>query len=287
MDSGKEADVLINILTQPEQRLVSIHLVNFSGRTVERPVLRLPAEFLNRPLVHISPDGEASLLTAKTRDLSLPPLKIYSVLVSCDDEKKARAILKRNRGAKKEKNQPREVGLEPWQPPKPLPWLPGELISGERLVRLRAFSKAGLRRLDMDLAMMPEARVGQPEKIRLRLLALGAWSSSLVRLDRTALMFEHWPSGRKETVPIQLTFNTGATDRVLDGRVLEVEWTPGQTGIFRAYLVYRYTNQAFDGQLELDRKKSKDDGVYYLGRPLKPPVYMDGIPGFVVKVSKN
>jgi len=294
------ADILLNILKQPEQGLTGIHLVNYTGQPVENLKLRLSDDLHASFLAWISPSGGEQVLKAENGQVIVPSLDIYGVLVACPDPRTQAAVIERNRACrfKAAGRPPAAVKLQGsiLQDEKRLE----TLRPGEKLCHLRSFSKAGYRRVDADLVTRGKARVGRAQKISLDFHKIGIWSSKLVHMDKIALVMVHIQTGERETVPVEMGKRKGAGSSRAEGKsddlylplptpVLRrsyVYWTPQRPGRYQLYLSYRYAHEAFDGRPDTrgkTRRYQLDD--YFFSRPFLKIVYEDKLPGLVVDVE--
>ncbi|HNQ35453.1 MAG TPA: hypothetical protein PKN80_05235, partial [bacterium] len=198
------ANLLLNILTQPKQNLVTAHLVNFTGQPVENVRVRFPDDLNLTRIVYISPYGSSQTLKAVGKTVTIPRLSIYGIICLCPNERIARDLLERNRGFNRtfENDRLPRVTVRGGIPEKE--WKLSELAPGEKLCQLRQFTKTGFRRLDADVVTAGRGRVGTAQPVKLRIHALGVWNPEAVFLDRMEFVFVHEASGHREIVPLKM-----------------------------------------------------------------------------------
>lgn len=300
MTQPEGANILINILTQPDRKLTGIHLVNFTGQAVSGLTVRLPPTAATATLAWISPYGGARAVTPANGLVSVPPLDAYGILVACPNTAARDALVTKNQIADftPTSNSLAMVKHQGDIPDKQTRM--EDLKPGQNLCYFRQFSKAGFRRIDADVIADGQGRVGQPLAITLKIHAVGVWDPASTFMDKIAFVMVREATGERETVPVDMETVKGKAGgesvREKDfavpagtfiSRHSVVSWKPARTGRFQMYLAYRYVSEPDEGKPDMRAdQKSYPLTDYFFSRPLLKIVYEDKLPGLSVVVTE-
>ena len=293
-----QTNVLANMLTQPSEGIVSIHLVNFTGKPITGLEVALPKDLVGRTTAFISPYGGDQTLAVAGDRITVPRLDIYGVVVLCTDAGKRDRILDRNR----------ELGGEPSGEELPAVSIRGDmpgkqtklqsLKPGQKLCYLRQFSKAGFRRIDADIVADGAGEVGKTQDLSLKIHALGVWAPQFVHFDKVSFAMVREKDGYRESVSVNMEPLKGETEAedvreknfamptaTFVRRESVTPWTPKEPGRYQLYLSYRYLSEVFEGKPDTRAGGRYGMDDYFWSRPLLKIVYEDKLPCLTVEVK--
>lgn len=296
LTSPQDSNVLLNVLKQPREDLLSVHLVNFTGKPVSGVAVRLPGELKAKHVAFVSPYGTNEPLSVNDGAVTVPLLDIYGVVVVCPNARTKDRTIARNQslGGKPTGDQLPIVKIRGDMPTKQTKL--DALKPGEKLCHLREFSKAGFRRVDADIVTSGTGKVGQAQDLTLKIHAIGVWAPEHVHFDKVSFAMVR-DDGYRESVPVPMT--PLKTEEAADVREKDfamptatfvrrestVSWTPKKPGLYQAYLSYRYLSETYEGKPDTRAGGHYKMHDYFWSRPLPKIVYEDKLPCLTVDVK--
>jgi len=297
-------NLMLNVLTQPKQKLTSVHVVNYTDGSMDNVKVQLPKDVATPHAALVDLNGHEQAVDASGGTVTIPKLGGYAVIVLCPTAAGRDRVLAANTKVQDRPIPDTLGGLRGrYKRIADAQIEPDALKPGQKLAHLRQCTRVGFHRVDADVVTAGAGRVGQAQPIRLKLHAVGIWSARYVQFDNVQFVAVNVETGERQEIPVQIApvagtaegeemrqqkdFTIPAGTFVL--RETTTNWTPAKPGRYQLYLGYRYNSSVFDGKAGEPLSKGKHSsyrmGDHMFGRPFRILRYEDRLPCLVVDVS--